>query len=121
MDIQYITHCIDEQYWLITIHRLGDMLIHIILSKTLKKQLLKQKNKPNSIKTGVYMIKQSTLLLNRVYHHMTSNLINKWIEKKMNKQKKIIMRKGDRTIKKIIKRMTYLCIWYKDILDSYYK
>ena len=64
MDIQYITHCIDKQYWLITIHRLGDILIHIVLSKTLKKQLLKQKNKARSIKTRVNRIQQASLLPN---------------------------------------------------------
>ena len=57
IDIQYITHCVDKQYWLITIHGGGDTLIHIVLSKTLIKHLLKQKDKPNSIKTGVYCIK----------------------------------------------------------------
>ena len=53
MDIQYITHCTDKQYQLITIHRAGETLIHIIPSKTLTKHLLKQKDKQNSIKTGV--------------------------------------------------------------------
>ena len=57
MDIQYITYYTDNQYQLITIHGAGDTLIHIVLSKTLTKYLLKQKDKPNSIKTGVYCIK----------------------------------------------------------------
>ena len=69
-------HCIDNQYQLITIHRAGDTLIHIILSKTLTKQLLTQKGKSNSIKTGVHCIKQLTILTNRVMHYMTANLIN---------------------------------------------
>ena len=45
IDIQYITHCIDKEYQLITIHGAGDTLIHIIPSKTLRKYLLKQKDK----------------------------------------------------------------------------
>ena len=59
------------------IHGAGDTLIHIIPSKTLRKYLLKQKDKPNSIKTGVLYIKQVTILTNRVMHYKTSNLINK--------------------------------------------
>ena len=75
MDLQYITHCTDEEYWLITIHGADDMLIHIKPSNTLTKQLLKQKNKHNSIKTGVNQIQQALLLPNRVNNHITSNLI----------------------------------------------
>ena len=43
MEIQYIIHYTDEEYQLITIHRARDTLIHIVLSKTLQKHLLKQK------------------------------------------------------------------------------
>ena len=75
IDLQYITHCTDNEYWLITIHRADDMLIHIKLSKTLMKQLLKQKDKPKSIKIEVNQIHQALLLPNRINHHMTSNLI----------------------------------------------
>ena len=74
MDLQYITYCTDNKYQLITIHGADNMLIHIKLSKTLTKQLLKQKNKANSIKTGVNQIQQALLLPNGV-HHWTSNLI----------------------------------------------
>ena len=56
MNINYITHCINKQYQLITIHGPGDTLIHIVSSKTLTKHLLKQKDKLKSIKTGVYCI-----------------------------------------------------------------
>ena len=76
IDIQYITHCTDEDYQLITIYRAEDTLIHIVLSKTLQKHLNKQKGQINSIKTRVHVIKQSTLLLNGVYHYMISNIIN---------------------------------------------
>ena len=41
MEIQYITHYTDEEYQLIMIYGLGDTLIHIVLSKTLRKHLLK--------------------------------------------------------------------------------
>ena len=75
IDLQYITYCTNNKYQLITIHRADNMLIHIKPSKTLMKQLLKQKDKPKSIKTGVNQIYQALLLLNKVNHHMTSNLI----------------------------------------------
>ena len=81
MDLQYITHCTDNEYWLITIHGADDMLIHIKPSKTLMKQLLKQKDKPKSIKTGVNQIHQALLLPNGVINHMTSNLIKEWSPK----------------------------------------
>ena len=45
MDLQYITHCTDDEYRLITIHGVDNMLIHIKPSKTLTKQLVKQKGK----------------------------------------------------------------------------
>ena len=53
MDLQCVTHCTDKDYQLITIHGADDTLIHIKPSKTLWKQLLKQKDKTKSIKTGV--------------------------------------------------------------------
>ena len=74
MDLQYITHCTDEEYQLITIYGADNTLIHIKPSKTLTKWLLKQKNKVNSIKTRVNQIQQVSLLPNRV-HQQTSNLI----------------------------------------------
>ena len=75
IDLQYITHCTDDDYQLITIHRADDMLIHIKPSKTLTRRLLKQKDKPKSIKTRVNQIHQASLLLNGVINHRTSNLI----------------------------------------------
>ena len=100
MDIQYITHCTDDQYWLSTIHSAGETLIHIVLSKTLTKHLLKQKDKWNSIKTGVHCIKQSTILPNDIYYHMTSNLIKEWVtwreeQKGDNKKKNKEENKGE--------------------------
>ena len=68
MDLQYLTHCTDEDYKLITIHRADDTLIHIKPSKTLRKRLLKQKDKTKSIKTGVNLIQQASLLPNRTQH-----------------------------------------------------
>ena len=82
MDLQYITHCTNEEYWLITIHGAGDTLIHIVPSNTLQKHLLTQKNKSNSVKTGVLCVKQATMLINGVMHYKTSNLIKEWMEKK---------------------------------------
>ena len=75
MEIQYVTHCTDEGYQLIMIHGAGDTLIHIVLSKTLRKHLLKQKDKTKSIKTGVICVKQSTPLTNRITYYGTSNLV----------------------------------------------
>ena len=75
MEIQYVTHYTDEGYQLIMIHEAGDTLIHIVLSKTLRKHLLKQKDKTKSIKTGVICITQSTPLMNGIMYYGTSNLI----------------------------------------------
>ena len=75
MEIPYVTHCTDKEYQLITIHRAGDTLIHIVLSKTLRKHLLKQKDKMKLIKTRVICVKQSTPLMNGITYYGTSNLI----------------------------------------------
>ena len=75
IEVQYITHCTDKGYQLITIYRAGDTLIHIIPSKTLRKHLLKQKDKTKSIKTSVICVKQSTLLMNGIMYYGTSSLI----------------------------------------------
>ena len=74
MDLQCITHCTDNEYQLITIHGVDDTLIHVKPSKTLRKWLLKWKDKSKSIKTGVNLIQQASLLPSRV-HYKTSNLI----------------------------------------------
>ena len=74
MDLQYITHCADKDYQLIMIHGADNTLIHIRLSKTLRRRLLKQKDKTRSIKTGVNKIQQASLLPNRTLYR-TSNLI----------------------------------------------
>ena len=74
MNLQYITHCTDDNYQLITIHGADNTLIHIKPSKTLRKRLLKQKDKTKSIKTRVNLIQQALLLPNRI-QHQTSNLI----------------------------------------------
>ena len=75
MEIQYITHCTDKGYQLIMIHGVGDILIHIVPSKTLRKHLLKQKNKMKSIKTRVICVKQLTPLINKITYYDTSNLV----------------------------------------------
>ena len=58
------------------IHEAGDTLIHIVPSKTLQKHLLIQKDKQNSVKTGVICVKQATILTNGVTRYETVNLIN---------------------------------------------
>ena len=68
MDLQCITHCTDEDYELITIHGVDDILIHVKPSKTLQKRLLKQKDKAKSIKTRVNLIQQASLLPNGIQH-----------------------------------------------------
>ena len=75
MKIPYVTHCTDEGYQLIMIHGAGDMLIHIVPSKTLRKHLLKQKDKTKSIKMGVICITQSTPLTNGITYYETSNFV----------------------------------------------
>ena len=74
MDLQCITHCTDDDYQLITIHGADNTLIHVKPSKTLRKRLLKQKDKSKSIKTGVNLIQQASLLPNG-NQYRTSNLI----------------------------------------------
>ena len=76
MDLQCVTHCADEDYQFIMIHRADDTLIHIKPSKTLQKQLLKQKNKAKSIKTGVNLIQQASLLPNRNQHQTSNSITN---------------------------------------------
>ena len=101
MDLQYITHCTDNEYQLITIHGADNTLIHIKLSKTLTKRLLKQKDKPKSIKTGVNQIHQASLLPNRINHHLTSNLIKEWSPRMDCKENN---KEDNRVWKEIIKK-----------------
>ena len=58
IELQCIIHCADKDYQLITIHGVDDTLIHVKPSKTLRKQLLKQKDKAKSIKTRVNRVQQ---------------------------------------------------------------
>ena len=75
MDLQCIALCTDDNYQLITIQGADDTLIHIKLSKTLRKRLLQEKkNKTRFIKTGVNQVQQASLLLNG-NQEWTSNLI----------------------------------------------
>ena len=85
IDLQYITHCTNDEYQLIMIHGADDTLIYIKPSKTLTKWLLKQKGKTNSIKTGVNQIQQASLLPNGI-HHWTLNLIKNEIWKRNYKR-----------------------------------
>ena len=81
------------------IYRADDMLIHIKLSNTLTKWLLKQKDKLKSIKTEVNQIHQALLLPNRVNHYMTSILIKRWNPKTDDKEDK---KEDDKVQKKIV-------------------
>ena len=56
MNINNVTHCIDDYYRLIIIQGTEEMLIYIVLSYSLNRLLNKQKGKKNLIKTGVYNI-----------------------------------------------------------------
>ena len=75
IEIPYVTYCMDEGYQLIMIHGAGDTLIYIVPSKTLRKHLLKQKDKTKSIKTRVICITQSIPLTNGITYYGTSNLV----------------------------------------------
>ena len=54
INVNNVTHCMDNNYRLITIQEAGGMLIHIVPSYSLSGLLNKQKRKKNSIKIGVY-------------------------------------------------------------------
>ena len=56
INVNNVTHCMDNNYRLITIQEAGGMLIHIVPSYSLSGLLNKQKGKKNSIKIGVYNI-----------------------------------------------------------------
>ena len=56
INVNNVTHCMDNNYRLITIQEAGGMLIHIVPSYSLSGLLNRQKGKKNSIKTGVYNI-----------------------------------------------------------------
>ena len=56
INVNNVTHCTNDNYRLITIQGAGGMLIHIVPSYSLSGLLNKQKEKKNSIKTGVYNI-----------------------------------------------------------------
>ena len=56
INVNNVTHCMNDNYRLITIQEAGGMLIHIVPSYSLSGLLNKQKGKKNSIKTGVYNI-----------------------------------------------------------------
>ena len=75
MEIPCVTHCTNEGYQLITIHRAGDTLIHIVPSKNLRKHLHKQKDKKKSIITDIICVNQSILLTNGITYCGTSKLI----------------------------------------------
>ena len=56
MNVNNVTHCTNDNYRLIIIQGVGEILIHIVLSYSLSGLLNKQKEKKNSIKIRVYNI-----------------------------------------------------------------
>ena len=132
MDLQYVTQCTDNEYWLITIHGADNMLIYIKPSKTLTKQLLKQKDKPKSIKTGVNQIHQASLLPNGTQYR-TSNLITNEIWKMIDEDDRCRWRErwhgmDERYTWKMMKerrwttcRKTWIILWRRYIRYNYYK
>ena len=56
MNVDNVTYCTDNNYRLITIQGVEEMLIHIVLSYSLNELLNKQKRKKNLIKTEVHNI-----------------------------------------------------------------
>ena len=77
MNVNNITHCIDNNYRLITIQGVEGMLIHIVPSYSLSRLLNKQKGKKNSIKTGVYNIHRPRPTLDNIYTLGNTSLVMK--------------------------------------------
>ena len=77
MNVNNVTHCMDNNYRLITIQGAGGMLIHIVPSYSLSGLLNKQKGKKNSIKTGVHNIYRSRPTPDNIHILENTNLVIK--------------------------------------------
>ena len=77
MNVNNVTYCIDDYYQLITIQRVGRLLIHIVLSYSLTKLSNKQKGKKNLIKIGVYNIYRPRLIPDKLNTLENTNLVIK--------------------------------------------
>ena len=77
INVNNVTHCMDNNYRLITIQEAGGMLIHIVPSYSLSGLLNKQKGKKNSIKTGVHNIHRPRPTLDNIYTLGNTSLVMK--------------------------------------------
>ena len=77
MNVNNVTHCTDNNYRLITIQGARGMLIHIVLSYSFNRLLNKQKEKKNSIKTGVYNIHRPRPIPDNIHTLGNTSLIIK--------------------------------------------
>ena len=133
IDLQCITHCTDDNYQLITIHGADNTLIHIKPSKTLMKWLMKQKDKARSIKTGVNLIWQASVLPNGI-QYQTSNLIKneiwkgqmkddrwRWKERWHDKDERHTWSMTKERRQETCKKKTWMIPWRWHIRYNYYK
>ena len=77
MNVNNITHCTDDNYRLITIQEAGGILIYIVPSYSLSRLLNKQKEKKNSIKTGVHNIHRPRPISDNIHTLGNTSLVIK--------------------------------------------
>ena len=77
INVNNVIHCTDDNYRLITIQGVGEMLIHIVSSYSLSRLLNKQKGKKNSIKTGVHNIHSLRLIPDNIHTLENTSLVMK--------------------------------------------
>ena len=77
INVNNVTHCTNDNYRLITIQEAGEMLIHIVPSYSLSRLLNKQKEKKNSIKTGVHNIYRPRLTPDNIHILGNTSLVIK--------------------------------------------
>ena len=77
INVNNVTHCMDNNYRLITIQEAGGMLIHIVPSYSLSGLLNKQKGKKNSIKTGVHNIHRPRPIPDNIHILENTSLVMK--------------------------------------------
>ena len=77
INVNNVTHCMDDNYRLITIQGAGEMLIYIVPSYSLSRLLNKQKGKKNLIKTGVYNIHRPRPTPDNIHTLENTNLVMK--------------------------------------------
>ena len=77
INVNNVTHCMDNNSRLITIQEAGGMLIHIVPSYSLSGLLNKQKGKKNLIKTGVHNIYRLRPTLDNMHTQGNTSLVMK--------------------------------------------